>query len=67
MIAISSTELRQKVGFYKRLADFEPVEVTRAGKPSTVLMSSAEYSRLKANDISTSGLRLGETASSTEI
>ncbi len=50
MIVISATDVRKKLGLYKRLADPQPIEVTRGRRPSTVLMSWAEYSRLKALD-----------------
>ena len=49
-MAISATELRRKLGFYKQLAEFHPLEVTRVGKPSTILMSATEYFRLVERD-----------------
>ena len=49
-MAVSATELRRKLGFYKQLAEFHPIEVTRVGKPSTILMSATEYFRLAGRD-----------------
>jgi PHD/YefM family antitoxin component YafN of YafNO toxin-antitoxin module len=63
-MAISSTELRRKMGFYKQLAEFHPIEITRVGKPSTILMSATEYFRLAARDEQASTPSIGKPGNS---
>ncbi len=46
MITMSARAFNQSVAQAQRLAEEEPVMVTRRGKPAYVLMSIAEYERL---------------------
>jgi hypothetical protein len=50
MIRISSTEFGKEVGRYQDMALAEPVVVTRNGRDRTVMISAAEYLRLKRRD-----------------
>lgn len=46
MITISSTMLRRNTRAILKLADNDPVLITRFGKPTYVLMSAAEFERI---------------------
>jgi prevent-host-death family protein len=50
MLRISSAELQRQFGLYSEKAQREPVTVTRHGRDSVVLMSIADYERLKSFD-----------------
>jgi hypothetical protein len=50
MIRISSTEFGKEVGRYQDMALAQPVVVTRNGRDRTVMISAAEYMRLKRHD-----------------
>ena len=50
MVAISSAEFQRKFGRYKEVAQREPVSITSYGRESLVMLSAAEYRRLKALD-----------------
>ncbi len=50
MIRVSSTEFGKEVGRYQDMALAEPVVVTRNGRDRTVMISAAEYTRLKRRD-----------------
>jgi len=47
MIRVSSTEFGKEVGRYQDAALSQPVIVTRNGRDRTVMISAAEYRRLK--------------------
>lgn len=46
MFTMSAREFNQSVAKAQRIADGEPVMVTRHGQPAYVLLSIAEYERL---------------------
>jgi prevent-host-death family protein len=50
MIKVSAAEFQRNIGRYQDLALTEPVAVTRNGRERTVLISTAEYQRLKRRD-----------------
>lgn len=50
MTAITSAEAQKNFGRYREQALSEPVVVTQYGKPSVVIISAAEYERLKELD-----------------
>ena len=50
MAMVTSAELQKNFGHYREQAQAEPVLVTQYGKPSVVLISAAEYERLKELD-----------------
>lgn len=50
MVTISSGELQKQFGRYVRQALVEPVSVTHHGRESIVVLSAAEYKRLKSLD-----------------
>jgi hypothetical protein len=50
MIRVSATGFGKQVGRYQDIALAEPVVVTRNGRDRTVLISAAEYLRLKRRD-----------------
>lgn len=47
MFTMTAREFNQAVAKAQRVADSEPVLVTRHGEPAYVLLSAAEYERLK--------------------
>jgi prevent-host-death family protein len=47
MAVVSSAEAQKNFGRYREQALAEPVVVTQHGKPSVVILSAAEYERLK--------------------
>ncbi len=47
MFTMTAREFNQSVAKAQRVADDEPVLVTRRGEPAYVLLSMAEYERLK--------------------
>ena len=50
MRRVSSTEFQKKIGLYQDLALSEPLTVTRNGRDKIVVLSAAEYGRLKRRD-----------------
>lgn len=50
MIRVSSTDFGKEVGRYQDAALSQPVIVTRNGRDRTVMISAAEYWRLKRRD-----------------
>lgn len=49
-IKVTSAELQKNFGAYQDQALVEPVTVSRYGRDSVVLISAAEYERLKSRD-----------------
>jgi prevent-host-death family protein len=47
MTIVTSAEVQKNFGRYRERALAEPVVVTQYGKPSVVIISAAEYERLK--------------------
>jgi prevent-host-death family protein len=50
MAIVTSAEAQKNFGRYREQALAEPVVVTQYGKPSVVMISAAEYERLKELD-----------------
>ncbi len=50
MAVVTSAEAQKNFGRYRERALGEPVVVTQYGKPSVVIISAAEYERLKELD-----------------
>ncbi len=50
MVTITSTEFQRRFGQYREAALREPVSITNHGHDSLVLLSAAEYRRLKRRD-----------------
>lgn len=50
MVTITAAELQRRFGRYVREAQREPVAVTHHGQASVVLVSAAEFERLKSLD-----------------
>ena len=50
MTIVTSAEAQKNFGRYREQALAEPVVVTHYGKPSVVIISAAEYERLKELD-----------------
>ena len=50
MVKVTSAEMQKRFGQYSELAQREPVSITNHGRESLVLMSAAEFRRLKALD-----------------
>ena len=50
MTIVTSAEAQKNFGRYREQALAEPVVVTQYGKPSVVMISAAEYERLKELD-----------------
>ncbi len=50
MAVVTSAEAQKNFGRYREQALEEPVVVTQYGKPSVVIISAAEYERLKELD-----------------
>ena len=49
-LLVSSADVSKSFGRFSRLALQEPVTITHHGEPSLVLLSFAEYERLKSRD-----------------
>lgn len=47
MITVSSAEFQRNFGLYQDKALIEPVAITRNGRERVVMVSAAEYRRLK--------------------
>ncbi len=47
MTTVSASEFQKKFGYFKEVAQREPVMVTSNGRESVVLLSAAEYAELK--------------------
>lgn len=47
MITITAAELQKQFGRYRDTALTEPVSITHHGRDSVVMLSAAEYGRLK--------------------
>lgn len=50
MVKVTSAEAQKQFGRYGEIAQREPVSITNHGRESLVLLSAAEYARLKALD-----------------
>lgn len=50
MIKVTAAEAQKQFGLYTEKAQREPVTVTKHGRDSVVLISSAAYERLKSFD-----------------
>jgi len=50
MVRVSSAEFQKQFGLYTEKAQREPVTVTRHGRDSVVLLSVADYERLRSYD-----------------
>jgi PHD/YefM family antitoxin component YafN of YafNO toxin-antitoxin module len=50
MPKVSSADVQKNFGEYRLAAESEPVHVLHYNKPSVVIVSAEEYSRLKARD-----------------
>lgn len=50
MVRITSTELRNQFGHFGEIARREPVSITDQGSDGLVLLSAAEFERLKTLD-----------------
>lgn len=50
MSTVTAAELQKSFGRFREQALAEPVHVTSHGKPSVVILSAAEYARLKDLD-----------------
>jgi prevent-host-death family protein len=50
MTIVTSAEAQKNFGRYREKALAEPVIITQYGKPSVVIISAAEYERLKELD-----------------
>jgi prevent-host-death family protein len=50
MVVVTSADLQKQFGRYRELALKEPVTVTHRGRESLVVMSAAEFKRLRALD-----------------
>jgi PHD/YefM family antitoxin component YafN of YafNO toxin-antitoxin module len=55
-IKVSAAEFQRNIGRYQEMALTEPVAVTRNGRERTVMISTAEYMRLKRLDRAVLGL-----------
>lgn len=47
MKVVAASEMKNRLGAYFEVAQAEPVMVERSGRPSVVMVSVAEYERLK--------------------
>ena len=47
---VTSAEFKTRFGYYREVAQREPVEVTAHGRVSLVVLSAEEYKRLKEHD-----------------
>lgn len=56
VITVSATDFQRNPAHYQDLAMHQPVAVLREGTVGTVLISSAEYERLKRRDREVLGL-----------
>jgi prevent-host-death family protein len=50
MAVTTALNFQRNIGRYQELAQREPVEITRHGRRSLVLLSAEEYERLKTRD-----------------
>jgi prevent-host-death family protein len=50
MRTVTAAELQKQFGLYREIARQEPVSVTHHGRESLVVLSAAEYQRLKSYD-----------------
>lgn len=50
MPQVSSADVQRNFGAYREIAEAEPVTVLHYNKPAVVIMSAAEYARLKRRD-----------------
>ncbi len=50
MAVTTALDFQRNIGRYQELAQREPVEITRHGRRSLVLLSAEEYARLRARD-----------------
>jgi prevent-host-death family protein len=47
MAVTTALDFQRNIGRYQEIAQREPVEITRHGRPALVLLSAEEYERLK--------------------
>ncbi len=47
MLNVAATEVKQRLGQYLESALIEPVIIEKAGRPAVVMLSVAEYERLR--------------------
>jgi prevent-host-death family protein len=48
MLTITATEIKNAFGRFLEAVQFEPIFISRSGRTSAVMLSNAEYERLKA-------------------
>jgi len=48
MLTITATEIKNALGRFLEAVQLEPIFISRSGRTSAVMLSSAEYERLKA-------------------
>ncbi len=48
MLNVAATEVKQRLGQYLESALTEPVMIEKSGRPAVVMLSVAEYERLRA-------------------
>jgi len=49
-VTVTSAEFHRNIGTYQDIALTKPVTITKNGRERTVLISAAEYARLKRRD-----------------
>ena len=49
-VVVNATEFKQRFGAYIEHAQKEPVEITRSGRSSAVLISSDEFRRMQEHE-----------------
>lgn len=62
MHSISASEAKNRFGTYIEAALIEPVLIERSGRPAVMLISVAEYQRLKRHEQQWSSLEAGYAA-----
>jgi prevent-host-death family protein len=56
LVTVSAAEFLRNIGTYQDMALTKPVAITKNGRERTVLLSAAEYRRLKRRDREVLGL-----------
>ena len=49
-VVVNATEFKQRFGAYVEHAQKEPVEITRSGRSSAVLLSADEFRRMRQHE-----------------